>query len=197
MQRVWLTLMVLLPLQLMAQDLSGIWKGTLTQEAGGCYPVYFVELQVKFSGPLVSGRLYDYYDSSKFVKLGISGRYDSATQRMSFSENKVLKSHIPADCVPCIKSYELTFSKTGTEERLTGSWKGHILDRAKSCPPGALTLQRTYKSAFPADPKDDLGPEIIQQDSLVHIQQMLRLPSRDKELVKTVFVTVPQITIEL
>jgi len=39
-----------------AEDLNGIWKGVLTQGPGGCYPRYFLELQINFAGDRISGK---------------------------------------------------------------------------------------------------------------------------------------------
>src|SRR5687767_13553513 len=41
-----------------AQELNGIWKGTLTQSPGGCFPVYNIELQITVKNNQVSGIRY-------------------------------------------------------------------------------------------------------------------------------------------
>jgi len=179
----------LIPLSLPAEDLSGIWKGILTQEPGGCYPKYSVEFQINFSNNVVSGKVYDYYDTSRYVKLSFTGKYNPISKRLVLIERAVLKYNIPADCIPCIKTYELQYSMSGQEETLSGSWEGHIVERKKNCPPGKITLTKTSRSDFPID--------ISQPDSLAQIQESLHLESRSKLLVKTVVVTNPQIKIEL
>ena len=50
MTRLPLLLLSLLSLCSRAEDLNGIWKGTLTQGPGGCYPSYFLELQISIAG---------------------------------------------------------------------------------------------------------------------------------------------------
>src|SRR6185312_5661944 len=106
-----------------AEDPGGIWKGTLTQGPGGCYPNYSLELQITFTGDRITGRAYDYYDKAHFVKLSFTGRYNARTHRLVLIEDKVLAAEIPADCLPCIKTYDLTWSKTGDVEELTGDSK--------------------------------------------------------------------------
>src|SRR4051812_36908581 len=49
-----------------SQELNGIWKGTLTQQPGGCFPVYNVELQVTISNNQVAGFCYHYSDFSNY-----------------------------------------------------------------------------------------------------------------------------------
>src|SRR6266436_6262725 len=73
---------LLFPFFLIAEDLNGIWKGILTQGHGGCYPQYFLELQINFSNNNIVGKAYDYYDTSKYVKLSFTGRYNPQTHRL-------------------------------------------------------------------------------------------------------------------
>jgi hypothetical protein len=182
-------LFFLLPSFLFADDLSGIWKGTLTQGAGGCYPQYFLELQINFSNNNITGNAYDYYDTSKFVKLSFTGRYNPQTQRIVMIETKVLQSKIPFECAPCIKTYDLIYSKKGNEEMLSGDWKGHIQDRKNTCPPGKIMLKKATRSDFPVD--------IEQNESLALIQQSIRLQPRSTQVLKTIVVDTSKIKIEL
>src|ERR1700730_4614864 len=98
-----------LPCYLMAEDLNGIWKGDLTQDPGGCYPRYSLELQINFSNDRVTGRAYDYYDTEKFVKMRFTGRYNQQTHRLVLIENTILQVNIPMDCTPCMKVYDLNY----------------------------------------------------------------------------------------
>jgi hypothetical protein len=180
------------PLHLLAsdsEDLNGIWKGTLTQGPGGCYARYFIELQINFSKNDIIGKAYDYYDTTKFVKMSFAGKYNPLTHRMVLIENRVLQSNIPYDCVPCVKTYDLTYSRNGTEEILSGDWKGHLVGRQNACPDGKISLTRAEKSDFPAD--------IEQSDTLAAIQETLHLKPRKKDIVKTVIVDTPRIKVEL
>ncbi len=172
-----------------ADDLNGIWKGTLTQGPGGCYPQYFLELQINFSDGLITGKAYDYYDKSHFIKMSFTGRYNAQTHRLVLIENRVLQADIPLDCAPCIKTYDLQYSKKGGEETLSGDWKGIISGKRAVCPPGKIDLKKTDHSDFPVD--------IEQSDTLLTLQHSLHLQPREKDLIKTVTVNSPQIKIEL
>ena len=172
-----------------AEDLNGIWKGTLTQGPGGCYPNYFLELQITFNNDLVSGKAYDYYDKEHFVKMNFTGRYNARTHRLVLIENRVLDAQIPGDCEACIKTYDLNYSRTGDLEELTGDWKGLISDSHKACPPGKIKLQKATHSDFPTD--------VEQSDSLSLLQARLHLAPREKQVVKTVTVNSPDVKIEL
>jgi hypothetical protein len=172
-----------------AEDLNGIWKGVLTQGPGGCYPEYFLELQINAAGDRVTGKAYDYYDKAHFVKMNFTGRYNAQTHRLVLIENRVLQADIPIDCQPCIKTYDLNYSKTGEEEELNGDWKGTYSEKRLICPPGRIGRKKATTSDFPVD--------IEQSDTLMALQKRLHLQPREKTLVKTVVIDSPDVKIEL
>lgn len=184
----YVIIILLLPSYLLAQDLSGIWKGTLTQGPGGCYPKYFLELQMNFSNNIITGKVYDYYDTSKFVKLSFTGKYNPQTHRLVLIENKVLQSKIPSDCVPCIKTYDLTYSKQDNDEIMEGELKGHTTERQNACPPGKIILKKTTRSDFPVD--------IEQSDELASLEQNIHLQPRAIDLKTSIEVDSSKIKLE-
>src|SRR3982750_4913328 len=84
-----------------AQSLTGTWRGKLTQGPGGCFPVYFIEMQMKIEGAIITGSTYHFSDVTNFVKENFEGVYDAKTKSVSISETGVLTFHIPPDSVPC------------------------------------------------------------------------------------------------
>jgi hypothetical protein len=181
---------ILLALASQSQNLNGIWRGKLTQDPGGCYPVYYLELQISaIDANNISGNSYDFYDKSRFVRLDFNGRYNAQTKRLVIIESKVLTFQIPHDCVPCIKTYDLNYTNNGKDEFLTGDWKGFEAERRGVCPPGKITLQRVMQSEFPVI--------IRQNDTLAKIQQTLKLKPREKDLVKTLLLDTSEVRIDL
>ncbi|MBS1665097.1 MAG: hypothetical protein JST68_28890 [Bacteroidetes bacterium] len=172
-----------------ADELNGIWKGTLTQGPGGCFPRYYLELQINSTGDRITGRAYDYYDKSHFVKMNFTGRYNATTHRLVLIENQVLQAEIPQDCQPCIKTYDLSYSKNGQVEELTGDWKGVFSEKNIICPPGKIQLKKVTVSEFPVD--------IDQNDTLANLERSLHLTPREKSVVKTITLNSAQIKIEL
>jgi hypothetical protein len=141
-----------------AQDINGIWKGRLTQEPGGCFPVYNIELQIQVTGTKITGVSYHYSDTSSFVKEDFEGVYNKETGEININEIKVITFQVPSDCVPCIKKYLLTFHKQNAEEQLRGTWNGITMGNSIACPPGTMVLNRVNKSEFKQEPK---LPEIL------------------------------------
>ncbi len=138
----------LFPLLSPAQELNGVWKGTLTQQPGGCFPVYNVELQVNISNNKVEGFCYHYSDFFNYVKKDYSGIYNAATRTINIQEKKILTFKIPADCTPCVRYFSLSYSKNGKEETLSGEWGGVVMNGTMACTPGRIVLHRIVESEF-------------------------------------------------
>jgi hypothetical protein len=114
---------LLIQIVLFSQELNGIWKGTLTQSPGGCFPQYHIELQVTgIKNNLVTGVCYHYSDINNYVKKNFEGVYNPETKMVSISEKQLLTFHIPSDCTPCIRYYSLLYKKDNHKEYLTGEW---------------------------------------------------------------------------
>jgi hypothetical protein len=190
MRNIFLTIALFTGFAAAAQDLNGIWRGKLMQEAGGCYPEYNIELQINFiaTANTLIGKAYDYYDISKYVKLDFSGRYNPSTKRMVIIENTLMESKIPVVCVPCIKTYDLTWTKNGAEEILTGDCKGREFGSNSSCPAYKIVLKRAAKSDFMVD--------VEQTPELMAAQQHLNLKPREKELVRTLSIDTSAIRLD-
>lgn len=146
-------------------------------EPGGCFPVYNIEFQLQISGSKVTGSSYHYSDTSNYVKEEFVGVYDSVSKMLNMEEQKVSVFHIPPDCIPCIKKYQLEYHTDGKEEQLRGSWSGKTMDGKSTCPPGTIVMTRIQKSAF----KPVLPTTLIE---------------RKNELVKEIFVDTGTIKID-
>ena len=130
-----------------AQELNGLWKGTLTQEPGGCFPTYHLELQIKIVETKVTGVCYHYSDTRNYVKKNFEGEYHSNTRSITINEKDILTFQIPSDCTPCVKTYDLWYSDN-RKETLSGDWSGFVLDTRAVCQPGHIILNRIQESAF-------------------------------------------------
>jgi hypothetical protein len=130
------------------QQLNGIWKGTLTQNAGGCFEVYHVELQVNIKNNSVYGFCYHFSDLQNYVRKNYDGIYNAATKTISIQENSITTFHVPKDCTPCIRFFTLTYTKEGNQEKLSGDWGGRVFNGSAACTPGRIELARVTRSAF-------------------------------------------------
>ena len=132
----------------LSQNLNGIWRGTLTQSPGGCFPVYNVELQITTKGTQVLGFCYHYSDVTNYVKKNFEGISNQAIKAVSINEKRIQTFHIPQDCTPCIRYYTLVYAKDGEKETLSGDWGGTVFNGTAACSPGRIVLSRVPESDF-------------------------------------------------
>ncbi|WP_127125551.1 hypothetical protein [Pseudoflavitalea rhizosphaerae] len=182
--------LVLISQLAIAQNLTGIWRGKRTQGAQGCFPEYGLELHIYYSNEqLIMGNAYSYVSREQFTKTIFKGRYNAQTKRLVLIESSVLSYNVPPQCIPCIKTYQLSFAKQGADELLTGQWSGHEMGNNNACVPGNIDLHREAQPIFPVT--------IQQDDSLARLQQQLPLKQREKDLVQTLKVDTSLIRIDL
>jgi len=131
-----------------AQSPAGIWKGTLTQQPGGCFPVYHVELQVTIENNEVTGFCYHYSDVNNYVKKNFTGFYNASTKTINIQEHRITTFRIPQDCTPCIRYFTLKYIRENNKEILIGDWGGTVVNSSAACTPGRIMLQRVRKSEF-------------------------------------------------
>jgi len=141
-------LFIFSPALMQAQEFNGTWRGKLTQNPGGCFPVYFIEMQIKVEGAKVTGTSYHFSDINNFVKENFEGTYDSRTKSFSINELGVLTFHVPPDCVPCIKNYSLDYSRGKDSQTLRGDWGGRMMNSQRTCPSGKIVLVKEAASIF-------------------------------------------------
>jgi hypothetical protein len=184
-------LFLVIACSLSAQNLTGIWRGKRTQVSGGCFPEYSLELHITYAGNNnnIMGNAYNFYDKDRYTKINFTGRYNPQTKRMVIIENLVLQYNVPANCIPCIKTYDLNWSKDSSMEALIGEWKGHEMGNANTCPPGRIQLNKEKTAIFPVD--------VFQNDTLGNIQKNLKLANREKEVVQNLILDTSKIKIEL
>lgn len=132
---------------LSAQDISGVWKGTLTMQ-NGCFAVNHIELNITLSGDVATGNSYHYLDVDNYVKKKFKGLYDAVLKTITLHEGIVTGFNIPPTCTICIKNYVLTYHNEGNKEYLSGGWDGKEVKTGVDCIMGQITLSRVKESAF-------------------------------------------------
>ncbi len=135
-----------------AQDINGIWKGRLVMAPGGCFPVYNIEMQMQVAGTRIVGTVYHFSDSVNYVKENFEGVYKKDSNSISIQETGIITFRLKEECVPCIKTYALTYHKgSGPEEQIRGAWStpsGKATDGKTPCDPGSIILIRFDKPTF-------------------------------------------------
>ncbi|MCX8019998.1 MAG: hypothetical protein N2747_05845 [Chitinophagaceae bacterium] len=135
-----------------SQNLTGIWKGKLSMASTGCFPEYYIELQIQMAGTRIRGVSYHFYDSLNYMKEHFEGVYHPDQKTLNIYETGMITYKMRQICVPCIKKYTLTYislsENNPKEEKLTGIWTGKAIDNKTSCDPGQLILIRQQNPSF-------------------------------------------------
>ncbi len=140
------------PFFVIAQDISGFWKGTLNMNRG-CFTENNIELQITVKGDTIYGNSYHYLDVNYYVKKKFTGFYNQKSKKVFLEEGVVTTFKIPPQCQVCIKKYDLTYSRTGNQEFLKGDWSSVLLANYINCESGPITLSRIRESAFKEIPE--------------------------------------------
>ena len=132
-------LLCLCSLSLLAQEeITGSWKGILTQDRGGFRSKYEFELYLKQDGDKITGRSYVYIEEI-YAEFDLEG-YFVDDKTIFFQETKIGQNKILPGMQWCIKNGELELKRSGDSQKLEGYWEGHT--PTNDCIPGKIFLQR-------------------------------------------------------
>ena len=151
------------PPVVIAQNITGFWKGTLNMNQG-CFVVNNIELQITINGDSIYGNSYHYLDVDNYVKKKFTGSYHRELKKIFLQEELITTYKIPSHCKVCIKKYELTYSRNVNQESLGGDWTGVLVGTFIDCETGPIKLSRITESAFKEIPEINLDTGEIRLD---------------------------------
>ncbi len=118
---------------------EGAWEGTLTQDEGGLWSTYFMELYLKKVDGKVVGRS-DVRVDNIYIVMDIDG--ESFNEMfITLKDDQIIKDKkskiVAFDW--CFKKYQLILKKDG--DVLEGFWEG-VTKNGVTCVPGKIFLRR-------------------------------------------------------
>jgi hypothetical protein len=135
----------------LGQDLTGIWRGYFFTAN---HDNYKFEIQIKQSGQSISGVSYSYLTTQFYGKASLAGVFTDKTDKVKLQEIKTLEVKNSDGSGVCIMNCQLTYSKSGREEYLEGSY-GSIFEKTdkenkagEDCGSGTVFLRRVKESDF-------------------------------------------------
>ena len=145
-------------LLLPAQDVTGIWKGYFITESGEYYKLEFQVLQNGKSA--ATGVSYSYLDVRFYGKATMTGNFISNSSAFRIREVKTVEVKSSLGGGTCIMNYNLTYSKSGKEEYLEGTYLGKYENKYNSttagrwgdCGGGKVFLRKVNKTDFYVEP---------------------------------------------
>jgi hypothetical protein len=140
-----LILLSILTQDILAQNISGKWIGKITQGPGGYSELYDLELDLS-QRKNIWGDSYAFKDNSIRIRIGLSGKFDRDSIRLSESIDWIREDFVPWDWVACVKKFDLAYRSDGAYEYLEGTWNGISKDDPnEDCIPGKVILSRTIE----------------------------------------------------
>jgi hypothetical protein len=141
---------------LQAQDISGIWRGHFTSEYGDQYKI---EVQVKQTNKnTVTGVTYSYLTTVFYGKATATGFVKKGEKKVLLQEIKTVEVKMGAGSVACIMKYNLTYTKSGKEEFLEGTYSSayeaatYGAKKGDNCGGGTVFLRKVPTSDFYVEP---------------------------------------------
>ena len=123
-------------------NVSGLWKGVITQNSGGYRPKYDFEIFLHQKGNKITGRSYVFIENI-YAVLELSGEVNGNS--ILLRESRIVDSRKVEGLEWCIKSYKLNYSRTSQKSQLLGTWEGHT--GGDPCIQGNISLSRKFSRA--------------------------------------------------
>jgi hypothetical protein len=191
----------LLPFLSTAQDITGIWRGYFLSEGGDYYKL---EFQVEQKGStLVTGVSYSYLDVRFYGKATMTGSFTPSSKTFNIREIKTVEVKSSLGGATCIMNYNFTYSKSGKEEFMEGTYLGKYETKSLSptpgkwgdCGGGKVFLRKVTTSDFYVEPflrnRNTTTPVIENEaprkrDSIISKPVVTNKPTVKKQPAKTV-----------
>ncbi|MBC7651386.1 MAG: hypothetical protein H7101_06535 [Deinococcales bacterium] len=139
----------------LAQNLTGIWRGTFIQNSFDMYkgkPIeekYKYEIQINnLKNNAVEGVTYSYKTTVFYGKASMQGIYTKNTNNLIIRELKMLELKISDNTSPCLMTCYLDYNKNSLgKETLTGTFTS-VSGKNKDCGSGTVYLEKVPTSDF-------------------------------------------------
>jgi hypothetical protein len=150
---------------IVAQDLTGIWRGhfrsndgveRLVESYDGRYKIYDdrykMEVQIAQTRNHFEAITYSYKNTEFYGKAEASGSLNTDTKKVLLKEGKLLEVRY-ANGFVCIMTCFLQYSKLGNDEYLQGTYYStSVNDSLSGCGKGSIFLHRVVESDFHKEP---------------------------------------------
>jgi hypothetical protein len=128
---------------LQAQDISGHWKGRITQNEGGYRSEYILEMWFVQKGDSITGKSYVFVDNI-YAEMNISGSVEGEIY-LILKDDEIVSHEVLKGMEWCIKKYQLLIRRNGDTISLEGDWQGKT--SFSTCIPGKIFLRKIVPRA--------------------------------------------------
>lgn len=147
-----------LALWVQGQDVTGIWKGYFITESGEYYKLEFQVLQN--GSTAATGVSYSYLDVRFYGKATMTGSFLRNAGSFRIREVRTVEVRSSMGGATCIMNYNLSYSRSGKEEFLEGTYLGKYENKYSSatagrwgdCGNGKVFLRKVNTTDFYVEP---------------------------------------------
>jgi hypothetical protein len=135
----------------MAQDLTGVWRGTFYNEYEYLFTgaKYRYEVQLKNTGRQVKGVTYSYQTTRFYGKASMIGIWSSGDGDLTIRENAMLDLKIQGGGDGCLMTCYLSYRREGNREFLEGTYTSvNMRNDTMPCGGGVVRLEKVVESDF-------------------------------------------------
>ncbi len=153
---------LLMTLPVLAQDVTGIWRGYFNQveysrDADGnkiAIPQERYKLEIQLDQQLgrFEGVTYSYLSTIFYGKATASGTVNQNSKKILMEELKIVEVRMSGMSDACVMTYFLQYSKSGDEEFLEGTYTSMNIRDSTNCGRGTVFLRRVVTSDFYKEP---------------------------------------------
>lgn len=153
-----------------AKDLTGIWRGYFISESGDQYKLEFQVKQNPSSS--VQGVSYSYLDTRFYGKATMTGNFAVTKNAFNIQELRTVEVRNMEGGTTCLMNYRFTYTRSGNEEFLEGTYVGKREDRFNpknngewgDCGGGTVYLRKVPTSDFYTEPfLKKTAPPVVQK----------------------------------
>lgn len=147
---------------LLAQDVTGIWRGYFNQvvysrDAAGNKVAsnrerYKFEVQLDQRNNKFNGVTYSYLSTVFYGKASAAGTVNLKTKKVLLDELKIVEVRMSGLSDACVMTCFLQYSKSGDEEFLEGTYTSMNVRDSSNCGRGTVFLRRVVTSDFYKEP---------------------------------------------
>jgi hypothetical protein len=172
--KLYLSLLLAVPVVCIGQNLSGQWKGNFNEKNGTDATEYVLEFEVK--GKSVEGTSVTYFTlrgKRYFTMCAVTGSYDPSAKTIVAKEVSKIKANTPDWFNDCFQTHTLTYFKKGETEELSGNWKS--ARPQENCGRGTTLLSRkVLVKKKPATPTTAAKNEKKQENPRIAVPALVK-----------------------
>lgn len=146
-------LSLFISLSLLAQDVSGIWRGSFYSGYGIYKQQYKYEVQInELTGSAaqraVQGVTYSYRTTEFYGKASLTGMFDLRSKSITIKETKLVELRMSQNSEACLMTCYLDYQKIGKKEVLSGTFSSVFVSNGGDCGTGSVYLEKVTESDF-------------------------------------------------